>query len=81
MEFHLSDVDYLVEADYPVPVIAQRGTEREGHRSIGNFDRRIKIHDGDSIQLGIGGMPNAVARALDRIRKTWASTPKCSRPE
>ncbi|HOW37814.1 MAG TPA: acetyl-CoA hydrolase/transferase C-terminal domain-containing protein [Candidatus Izemoplasmatales bacterium] len=62
VEFHLSDVDYLIEADYPAPTIPN-AEPSEKDKIIGQFiaDR---IHDGDTIQLGIGGMPNAVAKAL-----------------
>lgn len=62
LEVHLSDVDYLVEADYPAPTIPNaEPTEKD--TIIGKLvaDR---IHDGDTIQLGIGGMPNAVSKAL-----------------
>jgi acyl-CoA hydrolase len=62
VEFHLSDVDYLVEADYPAPTIPNaEPTEKD--RIIGQLIAD-QIHDGDTIQLGIGGMPNAVAKAL-----------------
>ncbi len=62
MEVHMSDIDYFVEVDYPAPTIPN--TEpNEKDRKIGQLiaDR---IHDGDTIQLGIGGIPNAVAQAL-----------------
>lgn len=62
VEFHLSDVDYLVQADYPAPTIPNaEPTEKD--TVIGNLIAS-QIHDGDTIQLGIGGMPNAVAKAL-----------------
>lgn len=62
LEFHLSDVDYLVQADYPAPTIPNaEPTEKD--TVIGNLIAS-QIHDGDTIQLGIGGMPNAVAKAL-----------------
>jgi len=62
MEFHVSDVDYLVKADYPVPVLPN-AEPNEKDLKIGQLIAD-KIHDGDSLQLGIGGIPNAVARAL-----------------
>ncbi len=59
---HISDVDYLVECDYPIPVLADaEPTEKD--RIIGKYIADM-IHDGDCIQLGIGGIPNAVAESL-----------------
>lgn len=62
VEIHISDVDYLVETDYPVPVLPD-SEPNEKDLLIGKFiaDR---INDGDCIQLGIGGIPNAVAASL-----------------
>ena len=59
---HVDDVDYLVETDYPVPEIPD--TEpNEKDLAIGKIIADM-IHDGDCIQLGIGGIPNAVAKSL-----------------
>ena len=62
VEIHISDVDYLVETDYPVPTLPD-AEPNEKDLLIGGFiaDR---INDGDCIQLGIGGIPNAVAASL-----------------
>ncbi len=62
MELHVSDVDYLVNVDYPAPTIPNI-EPNEKDKQIGGFIAD-QIHDGDTIQLGIGGIPNAVARAL-----------------
>lgn len=59
---HVSDVDYLVEADYPVPTIPDvpfTDKDRAIGQSIAQF-----VPDGACIQLGIGGIPNAVAECL-----------------
>ncbi len=62
VELHESDADYFVEVNYEVPVLAD--TEpNEKDKLIGKHIAE-KIHDGDTIQLGIGGIPNAVALAL-----------------
>lgn len=59
---HITEVDYLVKADYPAPTLpVVEPTEKD--TIIGNLIAS-QIHDGDTIQLGIGGMPNAVAKAL-----------------
>lgn len=62
VEIHYSDVDYLVEADYKVPSLPDvQPTEKD--LIIGKYIADM-INDGDCIQLGIGGIPNAVAAGL-----------------
>lgn len=62
MEVHVSDIDYLVKTDYAPPVIPDI--------PLNDIDKKIgsliaeRIEDGSCLQLGIGGMPNAVAEAL-----------------
>jgi acyl-CoA hydrolase len=59
---HVSEVDYLIKADYKAPTLpVVEPTEKD--TIIGNLIAE-QIHDGDTLQLGIGGMPNAVAKAL-----------------
>ena len=62
LEVHISDVDYVVEVDYDPPVLPD-SDPNEKDIAIGNLIAD-HIHDGDTIQLGIGGIPNAVANAL-----------------
>ncbi len=62
VEVNIKDVDYLVKVDYPVPTLPDVPfTEKD--EKIGKFIADY-VHDGDCIQLGIGGIPNAVAEAL-----------------
>ena len=62
LEIHISEIDYLIKADYPVPEIGSiELTEKD--RIIGNLIADM-IEDGTTLQLGIGGLPNAVAEAL-----------------
>ncbi len=62
LQVHVSEVDYFIEADYPVPSIPDvPSTDTE--IAIGQIIADL-IHDGDTIQLGIGGIPNAVAGFL-----------------
>ncbi len=62
MEVHIHDIDYLVEADYAPPTLPN--TEpNEKDLLIGSFISD-HINDGDCLQLGIGGVPNAVAKSL-----------------
>lgn len=59
---HLRDVDMLTETDRPEYVIPNlKPTETE--QKIGEAVASL-VHDGDTIQLGIGGIPNAVGSFL-----------------
>ncbi len=62
LEVHISEVDYIIEADYPCPTIPDIPLN-EKDIAIGNLIAE-RIEDGSCIQLGIGGIPNAVAEAL-----------------
>lgn len=59
---HISKIDYIVPADYPLYTIAPP--------SIGEVERAIGEHcaslvsDGDTLQLGIGAIPDAVLMFL-----------------
>ena len=62
VELHINDIDYLVETDYELPIVPN--TEpNEKDMTIGKYIAEY-IKDGDCIQLGIGGIPNAVAKSL-----------------
>ena len=56
---HVSDVDYLIEASYPIPTIPDVPVN-DKDRAIGKLIAEY-VPDGACIQLGIGGIPNAVA--------------------
>ena len=62
---HLSKVDYIVESDNK-PILTL------GTPSITDIDRKIadhivsEIQDGACIQLGIGGLPNAVGKLISQ---------------
>jgi acyl-CoA hydrolase len=62
LEVHESQVDYLVEVDYYPPVLPD-AEPNEKDLKIGGYIAE-KIKDGSTLQLGIGGIPNAVAHAL-----------------
>ena len=62
VEIHIKDVDYLVETNYPMPEVPDVEPS-ELDKKIGKLVAD-EIEDGDCIQLGIGGMPNAIAKSL-----------------
>ncbi len=62
LEIHYSEIDYLVETDYQVPELPE-AIPNEKDIKIGKLIAAY-INDGDCIQLGIGGIPNALTEAL-----------------
>jgi acyl-CoA hydrolase len=63
VQIPVSDVDYLVRADY-MPPVTPDAPFSEKDAAIGKFIADM-VPDGACIQLGIGGIPNAVAAALE----------------
>lgn len=62
VELHVNDIDYMVEVDYDVPELPDIEPNEKDFK-IGSYISQY-IQDGDCIQLGIGGIPNAVAASL-----------------
>lgn len=59
---HIKDVDYLYESNRPIPELpVVEPTEKD--MVIGGYISEL-VDDGSTIQLGIGGIPNAVAKSL-----------------
>lgn len=61
-EIHVTDVDRIVEVNTPIPTIPMSEVTKEDEM-IGRHIATL-VQDGDTIQLGIGGIPDAVALAL-----------------
>ncbi len=61
-EVHIRDVDMIVEAATPLPILPQ-SSPSELEQTIGGYVASL-VNDGDCIQLGIGGIPDAAAMAL-----------------
>ncbi|VEU82714.1 acetyl-CoA hydrolase/transferase family protein [Acholeplasma hippikon] len=59
---HISQADYIIESNYPVPATPS-AEPSEKDLIIGKIIAD-QIPDGATIQLGIGGIPNAVAASL-----------------
>lgn len=63
VQVHVSEVDYMIRADYMPPVSPELPfTEKDA--AIGKLIADM-VPDGSCVQLGIGGIPNAVAKALE----------------
>ena len=62
VELHVNDIDYLIETDYELPIVPS-AEPNEKDLAIGKYIAEY-IKNGDCIQLGIGGIPNAVAKSL-----------------
>ena len=62
VELHLDEIDFIIEADYlppTLPDVEPNEKDEKIGKAIASY-----IQDGDCIQLGIGGIPNAVASQL-----------------
>lgn len=60
---HVSEFDYFVEHSTPIPVF-KRAQPTQVERQIGEYVLEL-IKDGDTIQMGVGGIPEAVVAGLD----------------
>lgn len=63
---HMSQIDYIIEADYPLPEIKPTPSS-EIQDQIASYIAAI-VPDGATLQTGIGGIPDAVLRRLDGHR-------------
>lgn len=59
---HVSDIDYFVEYDEPIHILKSPNIG-EIEKSIGKYCASL-INDGDTLQLGIGAIPDAVLSFL-----------------
>ena len=62
VDIHITDVDAFYEAEYPIYEIPDAPSS-EIDQTIGKYVAEL-VRDGDTIQLGIGSLPNACAREL-----------------
>jgi 4-hydroxybutyrate CoA-transferase len=59
---HISDIDYIVDCDSK-PIILQPPRLTENDKKIGGYIAEL-IRDGDTLQLGIGSVPDAILEFL-----------------
>jgi len=69
---HISEVDYLIEVDYDLPE-AELVEPADVETKIAQYVSEL-IDDGSTIQIGIGGIPNAVAKLLHNKRDLGVHT-------
>jgi 4-hydroxybutyrate CoA-transferase len=65
-KIHLSQLDYIIEADYPLyqsPLPSVGKVEREIARNVASL-----IDDGATLQMGIGAIPNAILGFLESYK-------------
>lgn len=62
VQIHTREVDYIIETEYEIPVLPDI-QPNEKDKIIGKYIAEY-INDGDCIQVGIGGIPNAVVSNL-----------------
>lgn len=62
-EWHINNVNVVVESNWEIPEIAI-SEPKEEEKKIAQYIADI-IKDGSTLQIGIGGIPNAVAKLLE----------------
>lgn len=60
---HLSEVDYVIQGDAQLPTELPNPPPTDIDRAVARLIT-AEINDGDCLQIGIGGMPNAVCTLL-----------------
>lgn len=71
---HVSRLDYIVEADYPLPQAPQGGSS-DLHLTVGGYIADL-IPNGATLQMGIGSIPMPCCETW-AVTKIWAFTPSC----
>ena len=69
---HVSKLDYVVEVDYPLPEV-QMAVSSPEQEAIANHVAAL-IPDGATLQMGIGGIPDAVLKKLHSHRHLGVHT-------
>ncbi len=69
---HLSQIDFAVEVNRPIVAVAPRSLS-EVERKIGRYISGL-VEDGATLQMGIGGIPDAVLEELKGHRRLGVHT-------
>jgi len=69
---HISEIDALVEVDKPIVIVPKRKISEEEYK-IGKYIAEL-VEDGATLQMGIGGVPDAVLSQLTNHRRLGVHT-------
>ncbi len=69
---HINDVTHIIEADYKPPVFPQAPVSDKDRAIAGHITEYLE--DGITLQLGIGGIPNAVGAVLTNLKDVGIHT-------
>jgi acetyl-CoA hydrolase len=69
---HVKDINYMIEVDYPLPEVPS-SPANETQKRIAHHIAEL-IPDGATMQMGIGGIPDAVLHELDNHRDLGVHT-------
>ncbi len=61
---HVSQIDYFVEKESTIPVVPEAAKISDIDRAIANHCASI-INDGDTLQIGVGNVPDTVLQLLE----------------
>lgn len=61
---HVSQIDYFVEQESTIPVVPEAAKISDIDRAIANHCASI-INDGDTLQIGVGSVPDTVLQLLE----------------
>ncbi|MBD3627189.1 acetyl-CoA hydrolase/transferase C-terminal domain-containing protein [Cyclobacterium sp.] len=62
-QIHVNNIDVAIEVNEPLPQVDYSAKLNEADYKIGNYIAEM-IDDGSTLQLGIGGIPDAVLKSL-----------------
>lgn len=69
---HISQIDFRVNVDRPIYTVSPRA-QKDSDREIGRFIAEM-VEDGATLQMGIGGIPDAVLSQLGNHRRLGIHT-------
>lgn len=69
---HISQIDELVEVDRPMEIVPRRTISPEEHK-MGKYIAEL-VEDGATLQMGIGGVPDAVLSQLSNHKRLGIHT-------
>ncbi|HAA85741.1 MAG TPA: 4-hydroxybutyrate--acetyl-CoA CoA transferase [Kosmotogaceae bacterium] len=65
-QVHISEVDYIIENDFEIPELPDSEPSETEMQIAAHISTLVE--DGSTLQIGIGGIPNAVAKLMENKR-------------